>query len=282
MTQFNNATFGMILSHYDHFMICPLKGANVDLNATDTEFVRTTADEAQFWGLYGVKPDGMADALHDGDAGSVAEAAAFASIQTERGLNYVDGETHGDTGKPTDIAGFIDSLNSIILDETPEIDAPTARDDDLDNHPLDELRTAFQEAAENPPKCYTNHYNCDCGASWQDQWSCACDDRCPLCNTSCSPTHSENMAPEVVNLTIDPDEHFAQMLPPASLWPLLSDLCSVESTKLQHPTADRFIGNVDAPFSEQVFDVSIALAEPEIEPYGALDNDGRKSVTGVR
>lgn len=37
-----------------------------------------------------------------------------------------------------------------------------------------------------------NFYKCSCGESWSDDWDCACDDRCPKCNTSISPhTSSE-------------------------------------------------------------------------------------------
>ena len=28
---------------------------------------------------------------------------------------------------------------------------------------------------------YLVSYECDCGACWQTQWSCACDDECPDC-----------------------------------------------------------------------------------------------------
>ena len=34
----------------------------------------------------------------------------------------------------------------------------------------------------------TNRYTCpECGASWEDEWTCACDDDCPNCGTTCSP-----------------------------------------------------------------------------------------------
>lgn len=43
---------------------------------------------------------------------------------------------------------------------------------------------------------YINHYEHeDCpvqpGVSWQDQWSCMCNDRCPACNAEIEPHHSE-------------------------------------------------------------------------------------------
>jgi len=37
---------------------------------------------------------------------------------------------------------------------------------------------------------FVNHYECDCGTSWIDRWSCACDDECPNCGRSISPSES--------------------------------------------------------------------------------------------
>lgn len=36
---------------------------------------------------------------------------------------------------------------------------------------------------------YANHYT-HCGQSWVDEWSAACNDRCPVCNAEIEPTHS--------------------------------------------------------------------------------------------
>jgi hypothetical protein len=38
-----------------------------------------------------------------------------------------------------------------------------------------------------------NYYRCPCGNEWTDEWSATCDDRCPRCDTSCSPTKSEDV-----------------------------------------------------------------------------------------
>lgn len=38
---------------------------------------------------------------------------------------------------------------------------------------------------------FTNSYDCPCGAHWHETADSMCDDRCPDCNTSCSPTDSE-------------------------------------------------------------------------------------------
>jgi hypothetical protein len=37
---------------------------------------------------------------------------------------------------------------------------------------------------------YTNHYECPCGTSWDDNWSCSCNDRCPECDKEIQPTYS--------------------------------------------------------------------------------------------
>jgi hypothetical protein len=36
---------------------------------------------------------------------------------------------------------------------------------------------------------YTNHYY-HCGVEWTDDWSCMCDDRCPVCNAEIEPFYS--------------------------------------------------------------------------------------------
>jgi hypothetical protein len=41
------------------------------------------------------------------------------------------------------------------------------------------------------PCRWINRYHCEaCGVSWEDQWSCACNDKCPLCNTEIEPHES--------------------------------------------------------------------------------------------
>lgn len=39
---------------------------------------------------------------------------------------------------------------------------------------------------------FINHYDCPCGTHWSNEDDCTCDDRCPDCRTSCSPTESED------------------------------------------------------------------------------------------
>jgi hypothetical protein len=49
---------------------------------------------------------------------------------------------------------------------------------------------------------YTRHFECPCGETWADTWCCDCDDRCPSCDTSCSPQESE----EGVAFILEPND----------------------------------------------------------------------------
>ena len=37
-----------------------------------------------------------------------------------------------------------------------------------------------------------NHYE-HCETTWTEQWSCACDDKCPACGASVSPFQSDEL-----------------------------------------------------------------------------------------
>lgn len=47
--------------------------------------------------------------------------------------------------------------------------------------------------AEEPVQLVRNFYKCVCGYGWEDIHSCACDDRCPVCNTAVSPYDSNDL-----------------------------------------------------------------------------------------
>ena len=38
---------------------------------------------------------------------------------------------------------------------------------------------------------FKNYYECDCGCTWHDEWSCMVDDDCSDCGTSNSPVDYE-------------------------------------------------------------------------------------------
>jgi hypothetical protein len=64
---------------------------------------------------------------------------------------------------------------------------------------------------------FRNHYECsDCEHEWNDEWDSMCDDRCPECGTTTSPSYSEDLIedgdefdgtyqPEIAG---DGEEHF--------------------------------------------------------------------------
>lgn len=43
------------------------------------------------------------------------------------------------------------------------------------------------------PLRWESHYECDCGEKWEDIWSCACNDRCPACDTECQAVRSVDL-----------------------------------------------------------------------------------------
>ena len=59
----------------------------------------------------------------------------------------------------------------IVFDEPPVWDGPTD--------------------GEGQPCRHVNHYECVCGETWTDQWSCQCDDECPSCGRKISPHSSD-------------------------------------------------------------------------------------------
>jgi len=42
---------------------------------------------------------------------------------------------------------------------------------------------------------YENSYLCPkCNSRWTDEWSCTCNDRCPVCDLESSPTSSRDLS----------------------------------------------------------------------------------------
>jgi hypothetical protein len=57
---------------------------------------------------------------------------------------------------------------------------------------------------------FRNVYVCPCGCEWVDFWSSACDDRCPDCDTSCSPAESVEI--EAIAAEVQEEEAAAKKL----------------------------------------------------------------------
>jgi transcription initiation factor IIE alpha subunit len=52
---------------------------------------------------------------------------------------------------------------------------------------------------------FRNYYQCpDDRTVWQDEWSCTCNDRCPVCDKEVEPYHSEDISTD-----IEENEHVA-------------------------------------------------------------------------
>lgn len=46
-----------------------------------------------------------------------------------------------------------------------------------------------------PGHWYRNHYR-HCKTEWNDEWSCTCNDRCPVCNAEIEPYESDDLREE--------------------------------------------------------------------------------------
>ncbi len=55
----------------------------------------------------------------------------------------------------------------------------------------------------------------------------------------------------------------------------------VYRSKLDTPEADRFAAEGDASFGQEIFDVTVAKVESEIQPDSVTDDIGRESMTFV-
>lgn len=64
------------------------------------------------------------------------------------------------------------------------------------------------------PIRFRNYYECSvCGARWEDEWSSACNDRCPDCDTEIEPYKSEDLDPvKEVSITIQINQGHASLL----------------------------------------------------------------------
>lgn len=87
--------------------------------------------------------------------------------------------------------------------------------------------------------------------------------------------------PEVMDLAADPEENLVEMPPFRRTRTPLPDPRSKDPAEFQRLLANRLVGHVDATLCEQIFNISIAEREPEVEPNRMLDNRGREAVAGV-
>src|SRR3954469_15625950 len=65
-------------------------------------------------------------------------------------------------------------------------------------------------------------------------------------------------------------------------WSPLPQPSRKERPEFEHPTPDRFIGQVKPAFGKQLLDITVAQGKAEIEPNRVLDDRGREAVAAVR
>ena len=60
-----------------------------------------------------------------------------------------------------------------------------------------------------------------------------------------------------------------------------SPTASDRRSEFEHPTANAFVGEVEATLGKQLFDIAIAQGEAKVQPHGVLDDDRRKTMPAI-
>lgn len=118
---------------------------------------------------------------------------------------------------------------------------------------------AFESAAR-----FLNHYDCpDCGTSWQDESAHVCDDRCPACDASCSPSESEDILPG--NAPCSASEEIPHHDEAES--PIVSEAApEAEIDTIAEPVAGMWRARLVTPnFTFEAFGIDIASARRALE-----------------
>jgi hypothetical protein len=87
--------------------------------------------------------------------------------------------------------------------------------------------------------------------------------------------------PQILLLAVDSNEDLVQVpnIAEAVLTPL--QFSGVVRTELPTPESNRFIGDDDSPFGEEILDIPEAQAETMIYPHGVADDFWRKTMTVI-
>jgi predicted nucleic acid-binding Zn-ribbon protein len=95
---------------------------------------------------------------------------------------------------------------------------------------------------------YRNVYDCsECGASWEDEWSCACDDECPECGTSdFSPVKTDDLS---AYIEVEADGTFSIYYSPPSAG--------------HYPDYERLVTVKDRNLAAMLREVAINISQPE-------------------
>src|SRR4029077_6591972 len=79
----------------------------------------------------------------------------------------------------------------------------------------------------------------------------------------------------------DPHDHLIEAPPGAWPRPPVPQRSREERAEFEHPTADRFVEQVEPAFGKQFLDVAVAQGEADIEPNCVLDDGRREAVAAV-
>ena len=147
------------------------------------------------------------------EAGDVA-AAVIATMKTGPGSVYLtkDANLHGDRNFHYDLMSGRDSIGVLVkefswrtekailrfqgtlLEAAIEFGVESATPETIRRTRADLMSLpGFSELSTDSsgnPNVWQNFYDCGCGCSWDDTWSCQVDDDCPRCEATTSPKES--------------------------------------------------------------------------------------------
>lgn len=96
-----------------------------------------------------------------------------------------------------DILETLQELNEAIAEDgnfisemIPELECYS---DQLNKLAEETLNSCREDSEDSVKMLYKNHYRCDCGAEWTDEWDCMCNDHCPDCDAEIEPYKSEDI-----------------------------------------------------------------------------------------
>jgi hypothetical protein len=76
--------------------------------------------------------------------------------------------------------------------------------------------------------------------------------------------------------------HLVEVTPRRRSGPPAAKFSGEDRPELQYPSPHRFVGDIQAALSEQIFDVAVAEGETHVKPNCVPDDHRRKLVAGKR
>jgi hypothetical protein len=87
--------------------------------------------------------------------------------------------------------------------------------------------------------------------------------------------------PQIVTRTTDREKHLVQVPLVAGPGAPTSELIDIRLSEFSAPLPDRLVGDDDATGEQELFHITVAETEPEIQPDAVADNLGREAVVLV-